>query len=300
MDLKKLGKALLFPHLAIAILLVPVSTAFLVCSMVLLGSESPISIASYVLSAYTLTVWCVRIPRVIRSVRTFKDENRYVRRWREDDRLRVRLSLAVSLLMNVAYAAFQLGLGILHESFWFYSLSGYYASLAIMRFFLVRFTGRNAPGEDMQGELKRFRACGWIFLLMNLALANIVFFMVYWNRSFHHYEITTIAMAAYTFTAFALAIRNLIRYRKYHSPVYTAAKAISLASASVSMLTLESSMLTTFGDDTLDAVSRRWMLGATGGAISLFVILMALYMIVHGTMQLRLLHGKESTDGTRE
>ena len=42
------------------------------------------------------------------------------------------------------------------------------------------------------------------------------------------------------------------------------------------------------------------MLGATGGAISLFVILMALYMIVHGTMQLRLLHGKESTDGTRE
>ena len=96
---------------------------------------------------------------------------------------------------------------------------------------------------------------------MNLALALIIFFMVYWNRTFNHHEITTIAMAAYTFTALTMAIINIIKYKKYNSPVYSASKAISLASACVSMLTLESTMLTTFGDGTMDLTARRMMLG---------------------------------------
>ena len=37
MDWKKIGKALLFPHIAIMMVLVPVSTVFLVYSMVFLG-----------------------------------------------------------------------------------------------------------------------------------------------------------------------------------------------------------------------------------------------------------------------
>ena len=62
----------------------------------------------------------------------------------------------------------------------------------------------------MREELLRYRLCGWIFLVMNLALSLMVFFMVYWNRTFHHHEITTIALAAYTFTAFTMAIINMI------------------------------------------------------------------------------------------
>ena len=43
-------------------------------------------------------------------------------------------------------------------------------------------------------------------------------------------------MAAYTFTALTLAIVNAVRYRKYGSPAYSAAKAISLASATLGLL----------------------------------------------------------------
>ena len=56
MDYKKIGKALLFPHIAVMIILVPVSAVFLVYPMVFLGSSSIVSVISYVLSAYTLTV----------------------------------------------------------------------------------------------------------------------------------------------------------------------------------------------------------------------------------------------------
>ena len=158
-----------------------------------------------------------------------------------------------------------------------------------MRFYLVRHTSRHKAGEKMQEELVKYRACGIMFLLMNLALTLIIFFMVYWNRTFHHHEITTIAMAAYTFTSLTFAVINVVKYRKIGSPVYSASKAIGLASACVSMLTLESTMLTTFGDGTMTLTARRILLGASGGVISVFIITMAIYMIVNGTKKIKLL-----------
>ena len=287
MDWKKIGKALLFPHIAIMILLVPIATVLLVGSMVFIGTESPIAIVSYVIAAYTLTVWCFKIPYLINFFKTFKNENKYARRWQDDTRLRVNVSLYGSLAWNALYGIFQLWLGFYHHTFWFYSLGAYYICLGVMRFFLARHTTRYAPGERMQTELKKYRACGIVFLVMNLALALIIFFMVYWNRTFEHHMITTIAMAAYTFTALTTAIINVIKYRKYNSPVFSASKAISLAAALVSMLTLESTMLTTFGDGTMTVVAQKWMLGATGGAISVLIVATAIYMIVIGTKKLK-------------
>ena len=289
MDWKKLGKALLFPHIAIMIILVPIATVLLVGSMVFVGTESVIAYISYVLAAYTLTVWCFKIPYLIKFFKTFKNENRYARRWQDDTRLRVNVSLYGSLAWNALYGLFQLWLGFYHHTFWFYSLGAYYICLGVMRFFLVRHTRKFAPGEKMQTELVKYRACGIVFLLMNLALALIIFFMVYFNRTFEHHMITAIAMAAYTFTAFTVAIVNVVKYRKYNSPVFSASKVISLAAALVSMLTLESTMLTTFGDGTMTATAQKWMLGATGGAISVLIVATAIYMIVVGTKKLKIL-----------
>ena len=286
MDFKKLGKALLFPHIAIMILLVPIATVLLVGSMVFVGTESVIAYISYVLAAYTLTVWCMKIPNIIRFFKTFKDENKYARRWQDDTRLRVNVSLYGLLAWNALYGFFQLWLGFYHHTFWFYSLGAYYICLGVMRFFLVRHTSKYAPGEKTRTELVKYRACGWVFLIMNLALALIIFFMVYFNRTFEHHMITAIAMAAYTFTAFTVAIVNVVKYRKYNSPVFSASKVISLAAALVSMLTLESTMLTTFGDGTMTATTQKWMLGATGAAISVLIVATAIYMIVIGTKKL--------------
>ncbi len=287
MKRKMLGKALLFPHIGIMIILIPIATAFLVYSMVFCGTESAAAIISYVLAAYTLTVWCFKIPYLIRFFKTFKNENKYARIWQDDTRLRVNVSLYGTLIWNTAYAMLQLGMGFWHHTFWFYSLSGYYISLAVMRLFLVRHTRRHKPGERMLEELRKYRACGVVFLLMNLALTLIIFFMVYWNRTFNHHEITTIALAAYTFGSLTLAVVNVIKYRKYNSPVYSASKAISLASACVSMLTLESTMLTTFGAETMSPTGRRILLGVSGGAISVLIIAMAIYMIVQGTKRIK-------------
>lgn len=294
MNYKKIGKALLYPPLFVMLLLLPVAILLLVLAMTAWGSASVPSVIAYVLSAYTLTVWCFKIPYLVRFFKAFKSENKYARRWLADERLRVNVSLYASLAMNALYAAFQLWLGISHHTFWYYSFAVYYLCLAVMRFFLLRHTRTHRAGEKMRTELLKYRACGWVFLAMNLALALIVFFMVYWDRTFVHHQITTIMMAAYTFTALTLAIVSIVKYRKYNSPIYAASKTVSLTAAAVSMLTLETTMLTAFGDGTMDRAAQKLMLALTGAAVVAFVVVMAIYMIVQGSKKLKLLEEEEN------
>ena len=286
MDWKKPVKALLFPHIAVLVVLLPIASALLIYAMTVLGTESVLSYVAYVIAAYTLTLWCVRMPAIIRFAVNFKKENIYARLWFGNARLRVNVSLYGSFVRNAVYGIFHLCLGFYHHTFWFISLGAYYICLAFMRFGLVKHTRRYKPGEKMYAELKKYRTTGWVFLVLNLALTVMIFFMVYWNRTFEHHMITAIAMAAYTFTSLTMAIINVIKYRKYNSPIYSASKAISLAAACVSMLTLEATMLTAFNDGSMNLITRRLFLGISGGAVSAFVIATAIYMIVQSTKQI--------------
>lgn len=287
MNIKKIAKHLLFPHIAAVILLLPLSATFLIYALLTLGEDHPIRIVSYVIAFYTLTVWSIRMPSIVKSIGRFKKENKYVKRWLEDAHLRMKVTLSANAVWNAAYATLQLVLGIYHRSAWFYSLAAYYYSLATMRTFLVHHTLRHSPRERMRSELIKYRACGRIFLIVNLALSGMMLYRIYEGRMVSHHEITTIAMAAYTFTSLTMAIINLIKYRKYNSPVFSASKAISLASALVSMLSLESTMLTTFGDGSMTERSQILFLALSGGGVSAFIIAMAIYMIVHSSKIIR-------------
>ena len=285
-DWKKIGLNLLYPHLAVIICLLPISVVLLVLSLIYLGTESILAILSYLLAFYVLLVICFRVPRMIKFFKTVKQENKYVKKWFSDVHLRMNVSLYGSLIWNVTFAIFQLGLGFYHKSFWFYSMFVYYIMLGIMRFFLVKHTRKYKANEETTIEVKKSILCGYLLIAMNLALAVIVFFIVYWNKTFYHHMITTIAMAAYTFFTFTFAIINLVRYRKYKSAVYSSAKMISLIAGAVSMLILESTMLTTFGT-TESPLFSQLMLSLTGVAVISFAITMAIIMIVKGNKQFK-------------
>jgi hypothetical protein len=74
--------------------------------------------------------------------------------------------------------------------------------------------------------------------------------------------------------------------RKIKSPVYSAAKSITLTSACVSIITLEATMLTSFGSD-MDVIVRKILLGCTGGVVSVFVVCLAINIIYNGMKQLK-------------
>jgi hypothetical protein len=292
MNWKLIGKTLLFPHIAFIILFLPISISLLIFSLIYLSSTSFVSILSYLLAFYMLVVISARVPRMITFFKKVKNENKYIKKLLSDSHLRLNISLYGSLIWNGTFAIFQLGLGFYHGSIWFYSMSAYYVMLAIMRFFLLKHTRVYKANEETEKELKTYYLCGWLLLIMNLAVAIIIFFITYWNRTFHHHEITTITLAAYTFVTFTFAIINSIKCRKFNSPIYSSVQNISLIAAVVSILTLETTMLTTFGGNNLETF-RQIILAATGIAVSIFTITMSLIMIIKGKKQLTLLNSNK-------
>ena len=142
------------------------------------------------------------------------------------------------------------------------------------------------------GELKRARLCAGILLTVNLALSAAVLMMVYFDRGFHYQGFLIYVIALYTFYIITTAIIDMVKYRKYKSPVMSITKIIKMASALFSMLFLETAMFAQFGADT-SPEAKRIMIMATGGGISVAVVVMAIYMIVQTSKEIKLSKSKE-------
>ncbi len=277
--LKKILTRLLFPPFTVIAHLIPVSTALLIYSFVYQPPDSIISIFAYAISAYTLTVVSCAMPCLIKRLKRFKAENRFLSALGNDINSEIKISLFIALVMNGAYAVFQLGLGIYHNSLWYYSLAGYYLSLGFMRFILLKYKYKKDNGS-IKDECTLYRICGIMFFIINISLFVILGYMIYQNKSFKHHEITAIAMAAYTFYAFTASVINLVRYKKYNNLFFTTSKIVSLSAASVSMITLSAVMLTVFAEGDI-ALFRRVILTSLGGVVCTFNTMMAIYMLVN-------------------
>lgn len=294
---KKILHALLFPHTALLLFLVPLSCASLIYVFGFTKGEGWLCFFCYVLSFYTLTAVVARTPRIVAGFQKLKEQNALLHRFTTDARFRLKVTLYTSLTVNTSYALFQLAMGLYYRSRWFYALATYYALLTVMRFFLLRDLRLLTPGEDYENELRRYRFCGIALAAMTPALLVIVAFMLWQNRGFSYHSITTIAMAAYTFGAFTVAIVSIIKYRKYNSPLLLAAKAVSLTTASVSMLSLETAMLSAFGSEG-DVAFRQLITGISGVAVCLFVLGMAVFMILRSAKELKI-RNEENKYGTQ-
>lgn len=279
--MKKFGQwllKLLFLPAGWLVMLVPAAAGLLIYAFTDADPIPAVIYLSYFLSAYALTAVSVRIPAIWRRFRSFRRHNRYIRRYNGDAGLRVRLSLYSSLAVNLMYVLMQLGLGFYHRSVWFYTLAGYYGLLAVMRCLLLRAGSGKRSGKRTRLEYKTCCICGVLLVLMNSFLAVIVFYIVWQGQGFSYHPIVTIAIAAYTFYVMTMAIINLIRYHRYKSPVIFAAKLVSFIAALVSMLSLETTMISAFGSDG-DEGFRHMMTAVTGGVVCMAVLGLALWMI---------------------
>ena len=130
MKLKRICNIILFPPIVLTLLLVPLSCIGLLYAFLRAGSQSVAAIAAYVLSAYTLTVVCLQMPRLLRLIKRKKEDSALLIRWQQDVRYRISLSLYASLAGNAVYAAIHGALGIYHGSFWYGTLAIYYLLFA--------------------------------------------------------------------------------------------------------------------------------------------------------------------------
>lgn len=284
---KRILNRLLFPGTAIVLISVPVAAALLIY-IFLNGQEyTPIAYAAYVISAYSLTIVCayiVKLPK--KDFNAVLHRNQYVHRYLTDVPFKTHVSLYLSLGINLLFVAMKLFYGICYRSVWFGTLAVYYIMLAVMRFLLLRHVNRRGIGKEYVSELRRYRLCGIILMLMNIALLGVVILVVLDNRGFTYVGYLIYVVAMYAFYNVISAVRDMIKYRRYKSPVMSASKSIKMAAALVSMLSLETAMLSQFGEESGEQF-RFIMTGLTGSGVCLFVLAMAVIMIIQSTKQLK-------------
>lgn len=255
---------------------------------------------SYFVSAYALIISITGISGIVRLVRQGIDQHPLVRkalgvplvsRYLREDMFRAQTGLYQGFFINLLYAGIKLLSGILYRSVWFVTLAVYYILLAVMRASLLHYVRKDEKNKI--SEWRRYRLCGIILMFMNAALAGIVILVVRQNSGFEYPGMLIYMMAMYAFYAAITAVRNVVKFRKYGSPVMSAAKVINLTAALVSLLSLETAMLTQFGAAN-DPRFRQIMTASTGAGISLIVLGMAVFMIVRSTRQMR--HAPDCSD----
>ncbi len=291
--LKKIGLHLLYPHPLLILLFTAISAVLLTVTFMRNRSEHPVAYVTYMFSFYTLTVICMRVPTIIRFFKNFKNNNKYLVRYSDDATLRIKISLYGNFAYNAAYAVFQFALGLWHSSAWYFAFAAYYLLLAVMRLFLLRDVHSTAPDQALGAQWRRYRFCGIMLVVMNLALSAIVWMISVRGHEAVHHQITTIAMAASTFTLMTLAIINVVKYSKFRSPLFSAAKTISLATSAVSMLTLENAMLAAFGSQD-DAEFKPLITLLTGLSVTAFVLGMGIYMIILANKKIKKIKAMEN------
>ena len=272
---------LLFPGTIWIFLLFNASAILLFCAFAVESCPAAIAYFSYVLSAYTLTVVCARMPAIIKRAKKRVYKNKYANRYFTEKELRIRVSLYGGLLLNICFALFKVVMGILYQSKWLFAMAGYHTILSSMRFLLV-YRDQNNQKEETDQErwlwgLHSYHVCGWLMLLLNIAISVIVVIVVLDKQAITYPGFMIYAIAAYTFYCLTMAIINMKRYWKRHNPVFSAVKRIEMAKALVSLFTLQVAMLTQFG--VAEALENRLANTATGSVVCVVITVMAVLML---------------------
>lgn len=245
--------------------------------------ESPLAYAVYILSCYATVAVSEAAVRSCRTAWRQLNGIPLVARWRGDANFRVRMGLLLSLLVNVCYAGLRVVYAARYASFWDGALGFYYILLCAVRLYLIRRTPSASENRRYTEELRTCRCTGWLLMVLDLALVWISVQIVLDGRRYDYPGTLIYAAALYAFYSMAIAIVNMVKYRKFHSPVLSAAKVVSLTTATVSIFSLETAMLAQFGGEPR---FQFWMTAVTAAAVCCLVLAIALFMTISASRKL--------------
>ncbi len=184
---------------------------------------------------------------------------------------------ARSLLVNLLYALYNGALGLLSRSTWFLTMFAYYTILSVMRFATVMCAYRHPYKTDPSTAPLIAKLCGVLLMLMSLVLAAVVYLSLTERIATRYGTIIMITIATYTFYKITMAVIRAVRHRRNPSAMFAALRCIGYTEVAVSVLTLQRSMLVSFGETDTAAVYTLNL--CTGIAVCLFVFILGVTLI---------------------
>ena len=119
---------------------------------------------------------------------------------------------------------------------------------------------------------------GVLLVILSIVLATVSYISLSQNIAAKHGEIIMITIAAYTFYKSTMAIVKAVKQHKNPSPLLKTIRSIGYAEVSASILTLQRSMLVSFGS--MDSRQMRFLNAMTGAVVCVFILIHGLSMIV--------------------
>lgn len=276
-------RKLLYPPKGILYILSPVVFATLILIFATGKQESKLAYPVYCMSAYSLIIWIAVFPKCCKQIKKFVLEIKPVKklsssvvgkRYFSDMSFRGEFSIYQGMIINFLYALFRTVTGIMYSSPWFVSMAVYHFLLGGMRAYLV-FAFKHKDNLDGYGC---YRKIAWLLFLLNIPMGVMIWLMIKTNSGFSYPDYVIYLSALYTFYTMGMSIGNLVKYKKLGSPVLSAAKVLNFVSAMMSVLGLQTAMISHFS--TNGEEYRVLMNTLTGGFVYGIVVIIAVYMIV--------------------
>ena len=176
---------------------------------------------------------------------------------------------ALSSIIDTLYSAGNLFVGITESSWWFIMTGIYYLILSTTRFTIIII-------KKSQRTTFFPKFAGWMLMSTALPILGLAILCSVRDTGNKFHEIIMITIALYAFSRMSFAVVNLIKSRKRQSPLESALRNISLATALVSIASLQRSMLVSFG--TMSANEIRIFNVLTSAGISILVFMIGLFL----------------------
>ena len=275
---------LLHPSKWVLIFVPPLSFAALIFIFATQTTRSASAYMIYCMSAYSLTIWLAALPRLIKEMKTAIMTSRFMRkvssskitgRYLNDLAFRGNISIYQGMAVNAFYVVFRIVAGIRYASVWFISMAVYHLVLGGLWAYLVVCYRRRDP------ELERrcYHTTAWLLFLLNIPMGGMIVLMVRTNSACSYPGSIIYLSALYTFYTMVTSVLNLVKFRKLDSPILSAAKVLNFIAAMMSILGLQTAMISRFSEN--GESYRKMMNAITGGFVYGIVILIAVIMLLH-------------------
>jgi hypothetical protein len=255
--------------------------------------ETAVAYPIFLLSAYSLVILLVAWPALAGRFAQLKvsiwKRSRLVRkisstafgaRYLNDQLFRNSVSIYQGMAVNFLYMLFCFMTAAQYVSVWFLSMAIYHMVLCIMRACLA-FGYRRREEKGASYELRCYRRTAGMLFILNIPMGGMIFLMVQTNSGFRDPGYLIYLSALYTLYMMVLSVINLVRFRKIGSPILSAAKILNFVSAMMSVLGLQTAMITRFS---INGEGYRKMMNAiTGGVVFFIVMVMVAVMMVQSS-----------------
>ena len=247
-------------------------------------TESALAYPVYCMSAYSLCVLIAAVPQMTKRIKSAIMSTRaaqkaassvVVSRYLHDLAFRGSISIYQGMTVNFFYVIFRIVAGIRYASVWFISMAVYYLVLGGLRAYLI-FSYRR---RDANSEYRCYRRTAWLLFLLNIPMGGMIVLMVRTNSGFFYPGYIIYLSALYAFYTMVTSIINLAKFRKVGSPILSAAKVLNFVAAMMSILGLQTAMISRFS--TNGEAYRKLMNTITGGFVYGIVVVIAVSMLLH-------------------